>query len=134
MDGAGEGQALQHYEPSQLRRLRCFHMVRSIWLPTDLTLQAVTVVSGAVAAVVACSSQSMAVALIGPWLASSTLLYSIRSLEELWFDLPDDVRADRANGLLWIHGLPATGVCIAILLCLAMARSAGVVSPVSSSR
>ena len=125
--------SLQMYELCQPKRSRpCFHMVRSIWLPTDSTLQLTSVISGIVTSAFAWASYdagrvscATGAALLGPWLVNIVLLYGIRSLEEEWVDMSDDVRAERANGLLWLHGLPATGVCVATLFCLALARSSG---------
>ena len=123
--------SLQRYL-CQPKRRQWFHLVRSIWLPTDSTLQLTSVISGVVPSAFALASYdagrvscAAGAALLGPWLVNMVLLYGIRSLEEEWVDMSNDVRAERANGLLWLHGLPATGVCVATLFCLALARSSG---------
>lgn len=123
--------SLQRYS-CQPKRRHWFHLVRSIWLPTDSTLQLTSVISGIVPSAFALAaydagrvSCAAGAALLGPWLVNIVLLYGIRSLEEEWVDMSIDVRAERANGLLWLLGLPATGVCVATLFCLALARSSG---------
>ena len=105
-------------------RFRCFEMIRSVWVPTGGALIASTSSSATLAVVGAVWASRVAgtddasvllTALVGAALLQATILYTLRCVEEELLEFSDDVRADRANGMLWVFSLPSVACCAALL-------------------
>ena len=101
-----------------------FEMTRSIWLPTNRVMYLTTAVSGTAAAFctrAVCHELHVVgtvATLFLPWVFEFSILLFLRSIEELCLDMSSDVCDDRANGTLWLFGIPSVGLCVAWLCVL----------------